>query len=175
VNTFQRSFVYKSFNRDAAVAADLAGVLQVSTLFEPMLERSGWQPMGMTALEVAVPNLDALNWEQVLEFRAHPGALEARGMLRESERLATEQEPEDARAFLSKVSQEVAGGVFAALEHRRVHVTRTVAEEAAKTAISFIPVVGPLIEKGVTVAELSAAKRSESRSGIAALMKHRGS
>jgi hypothetical protein len=51
--------------------------VQVSTLFEPMLERSGWQPTGMTALEVAVPNLDALNWEQVLEFRAHPGALEA--------------------------------------------------------------------------------------------------
>jgi hypothetical protein len=37
-------------------------------------------------------------------------------MLSEFERLATEQEPEDARAF-SKVSQQVAGGLCAALEH----------------------------------------------------------
>ena len=175
VNTFQRDFVYKSFTRDAAVAADLGAVLQVSTLFEPMLERRGWEPTGTTALQVAAPNLGALEWEQVLEFRAHPGASEAREMLREFERIAAEEEPEDASAFLLKVSQEMADGLFSVLEHRSVHVTRAVAEEAAKTAISFIPVVGPFIEKGVTAVEVGAAKRAESRSGVAALMRLRGS
>jgi hypothetical protein len=46
-----------------------------------------------------------------------------------------------------------------------------VVEEAAKTAISFIPVVGPFIEKAVTAVEVGAAKLSESRAGVAALMK----
>lgn len=120
-----------------------------------------------------MPNLEALEWEQVLEFRAHAGTEEARQMLREFERLALEQEPEDAQDFLLKVSQQVGDGLMKALKDRSVHLSRTAAEEAAKKAISFIPVVGPFIDSAVTAVEVGAAKPSESRSGIAALMKLR--
>lgn len=46
VNRFERDFIYKSFNRDVAIAEDVRAVLQVSTLFEPMVPaprtRSDW-------------------------------------------------------------------------------------------------------------------------------------
>jgi hypothetical protein len=174
LNTFERDFIYKSFNRDLAVAQKIGAVVQMSTLFEPMLRRRGRQPSGTTAPEIAVPNLSALEWEQVLEFRRHPGAEEARKMLREFERVALEQDPQEAEAFLLKVSQQVTGSLFSALADRGVHLGRTVAEEAAKTGISFIPIAGPFIEKAITAVELGAAKLAESRSGVAALMKLRG-
>ncbi len=173
VNTFRRDFIYKSFNRDVAVAQDLGAVVQVSTLFEPMLQHRGRQPSGTTALEIAAPNLSSLEWEQVLEFRQHPGAEEARHMLREFERLALEEGPRDAEEFLMKVSQQVTDGLLGALKDREVHLGRAVAEEAAKTGVSMIPFVGPFIEKGITAVEIGAAKLAESRSGLAALMKLR--
>lgn len=173
VNTFERDFIYKSFNRDVAIAEEVGAVLQVRTLFEPMLQHRGRRPTETTALQIAVPNLTALAWEQVLEFRRHAGAEEARHMLREFERLALEQEPEDAREFLLKVSQQVGDWLMEALKDRSVHLGRTAAEEAAKKAISFIPVVGPFIDTAIAVVEVGAAKLSESRSGIAALMKLR--
>lgn len=173
VNAFERDFIYKSFNRDIAVAHDLGAVLQVSTLFEPMLQHHGWQPTGATALQITVPDLGALEWEQVLAFRAHAGASEAREMLREFERVAAEQEPRDAEHFLLKVSQQVSDGLLAALDARNTSIPRNALREAAKTLISFVPAAGPFIGTGITAAEVAATKRSEMRSGIAALMRLR--
>lgn len=173
VNSFERSFVYESFNRDMSVAQEINAVLQVSSLFEPMLERHGRSATGTTALEVAVPNLGRLQWEQVLSFREHPGCEEARAMLREFERTAAEQDAGDAKDFLLKVSQEMHAGLFAALEERNTNLPRAVAEEAAKTAVSLIPVIGPFAEGAITATQLGAAKYAEGRSGIAALMKLR--
>lgn len=173
VNTFERDFIYKSFNRDAAVAEDLGAVLQVSTLFEPMLERHGWKPTGATALGVLAPNLGGLEWEQVLEFRDHPGAGEARSMLRESERTAVEQEPEDAREFLTRTFQGVTEALFGVFEDRRMKLGRAAVEEVAKDAVSILlPPVGMLIG-AANLAEDAATARIQSRSGIAALMKLR--
>jgi|SRR5215217_52611 len=173
VNSFERSFVYESFNRDIGVAREIGATLQVSSLFAPMLERHGRPAIGTTALQVAVPNLGKLEWEQVLAFREHPGCEEAREMLREFERTAAEQDAGDAEAFLMKVSQEMSDGFFAALEERNTNLPRAVAEEAAKTAVSLFPVVGPFVEKAISATQLGAAKYAEARSGIAALMKLR--
>jgi hypothetical protein len=168
-----REFVYSSFNYDAAVAARIGATLQVSTLFEPMLRRHGRRPTGTTALEIIVPNLTALDWETVLKFRQHPGTQEARHILRGLEHLAIEQEPDDAREFLLKISQETASYLNAALSDRATHLPRAVVEEALKTGISFIPVIGPFAQGAMSAAELGAHKLKESRSGIAALMKLR--
>jgi hypothetical protein len=173
VESFQRKFIYESFNRDQALARELGAALQVSTLFEPMLERYGWTASGTTALEVVAPNLSALGWEQVLTFREHPGAQEARQMLAEVEIAAVEQEPGDARAFLTRVSQQMTDGLLAALGDKRTNIARDVAEEAAKAGISLIPVAGPFIAGGISATEIGAAKLKESRSGLAALMKLR--
>lgn len=170
VNTFRRDFIYKAFNRDTGVAKDLDAVVQVSTLFTPMLERHGWNATGTAALELAVPNLAVLEWEQILEFRQHPGAQEAREMLREFEVAAVEEEPADAQQFLASVAQEITTGLFSALAERSLHLSRDATAEAAKAAISFIPVVGPFVSIGATAAELAATRRSQAHSGIAALM-----
>lgn len=173
VNTFERDFIYKSFNRDEAVAEDLGAVLQVSTLFEPMLERHGWKPTGATALGVLAPNLESLEWEQVLEFREHPGAGEARSMLRNSERIAVEQEPQDAREFLTSTFQGIGEALFGVIEARSMKLGRATTEEVAKDAVSILlPPVAMLIG-AANLVEDAAAARSQSRSGIAALMKLR--
>jgi hypothetical protein len=169
--TFERDYIYKSFNHDAAIAEDLGAALQVSTLFTPMLERNGWRPTGATAIEIAAPNLAGLEWEQVLEFRQHPGAGEARETMREFERLAIEQEPGDANDFLMKVSQQTTAGLFAAFVARDKSLRRTAAEELARSGIGFIPVVGPFLGGVISVGEAAAQQRRESHSGIAALMK----
>jgi hypothetical protein len=87
----RRDVIRKSFTRDVLIAQERSAVLQVSTLFEPMLQRHGFRATGATAVQIVAPNLDALEWEQVLEFRQHSGAREAREMLREWERAAVEQ------------------------------------------------------------------------------------
>jgi hypothetical protein len=57
IDTFQRDFIIKSFNRDAAVADDLGAVLQVSTLFAPMMEQHEQPATGASAVEVIAPDL----------------------------------------------------------------------------------------------------------------------
>jgi hypothetical protein len=165
--TFERDFIYKSFNHDAAIAQDRGAALQVSTLFTPMLERNGWRPTGATAIEIAAPSLAGLEWEQVLEFRQRPGAGEAREIMREFERLAIEQEPGDANDFLMKVSQQTTAGLCAAFAARDKSLGRTAAEEAGKTGIGFIPVVGPFLGGVISIGEAAAKQRRESHSGIA--------
>jgi hypothetical protein len=41
INSFRRSFIFQSFNRDAAIADDLGAAVQISALFEPKERRSG--------------------------------------------------------------------------------------------------------------------------------------
>jgi hypothetical protein len=141
VNEFRRNFIYKAFNRDAAVAEDLGAAFHITSLFEPMLMRHGYEPdpSGGTALQIAAPNLGALPWETIAEFREHPGAEEARALIMGFEQRAADEEPQDARDFLLKVSQQVTDGLFAALQDKRTKVPRVLAEEAAKTGISLIP------------------------------------
>lgn len=170
MNTFRRDFIRKSFTRDTLIAQDLGAVLQVSTLFEPMLQRHGYQATGTTAVQIAAPNLRALEWERVLEFRDHPGAREARDMVRRWERTAVEQEAGDANDFLMKVSQQAMHGMFAALNDQQLKLSRAVVEEQARPPL-FIPIVGPFVGGLVGIGEAAAEALRESRSGIAALMK----
>jgi hypothetical protein len=83
---------------------------------------------------------------------------------------AIEQEPGDAEEFLTRVSQQAAHGLFGALEDRQPNLSRTVVEEAAKTAVGFVPFVGPFVGGVVSVGEVAAEKLHGSRSGIAAIM-----
>jgi hypothetical protein len=176
VESFKRQFIYKAFNRDAAVAEDLDASVQITTLFEPMLYRHGYEPTatGQSALRLLAPNLEALPWETVLEFRDHPGAQEARELLLGFEQRAADEEPQDATDYLIRVSQQVGTGLLAALHDKRTNVPKDVAEEAAKTGIALIPIVGPFLEKGITATQIAASRIRERRSGVAALMKLQG-
>lgn len=169
---FARSFVYKSFNRDSTVAASFGAAFNISPLFQPMVARRGVGPdqPGSEALEVTVPNIGALPWEAVLEFRSHPGSAEARGKLREFEEKVAREEPADAYTFLKRVSQEVNNAYEQALKEFAPRLPEKLGLEIAKTVISVSTGIGPIIEKVATVAESVAEHEDFRRSWVSALM-----
>jgi hypothetical protein len=167
-----RRWVYTSFNRDSVIAASLGAAFNVSPLFRPVLERGGVRPdlAGGEALSIVVPNLGALPWEAVAEFRDHPGSEDARARLREFEGRAAAQEPEDAYRFLKQVSREVNAGYVAAVREYAPRLTDELRLELMKTLVSVSTVVGPYIEKVASLAQAAGEARRFQRSWIAALM-----
>src|SRR5215203_964418 len=95
---YKRRWIIEVFNRDLVAASAINATFNPTTLFAPIVERRGWgTPLdGREALGIAVPNVGALPWEAVVEFRDHAGSTEARAMLREFEEKAAHEEPEDA-------------------------------------------------------------------------------
>ena len=170
-----RNWIIKAFDRDLAVASGLGAAFNVTSLFTPMLEARGGRPerAGLDALEVVVPNISALPWEASVEFREHKGSAEARAMLREFERKAASEEPEDATAYLVGLHQEVQDALFSALEQQRTQWPKKIAEEVAKNAVGFIPVVGQVAGPVLSAVEMGTEWNRERHSWAAALMKLR--
>lgn len=167
---FLRSFIYESFHRDSVIAASLEASLNVTPLFSPMIEEAGFRPEhpGDEALSIIVPNIGSLPWEAVVGFREHHGSEEARAQLREFERLATEQEPQDAYDFLKAVSAEVNRGFMATVKELAPNLPEELAKEALLLGVSVVSVIGgPIASVASTVSET----RAFNRSWVAALMK----
>jgi hypothetical protein len=172
-DTFLRSFIYQSFNRDSVIAAGMDASFCVTPLFAPMVAHRGLQPelAGSEALSILVPELTKVPWEAVVEYREHPGSSEARDRLREFERLAHEEEPEDAYEFLRKVSQEVNKAYRAAMVDLAPSFPEELAKEILLTAVSTVSVIGPVVEKAASLTSAAREAREFNRSWIAALMK----
>ena len=172
-DSFLKSFIYQSFNRDSLLAAGMEASFSVTPMFTPMVSRRGLQPelAGSEALSVLVPDLTKVPWEAVIEYREHAGSSEARDRLREFERLAQEEEPEDAYDFLRKVSQEVNKAYRAAVVDLAPSFTEELAKEILLTAVSTVSVIGPPVEKMASLISEARAARAFNRSWIAALMK----
>ena len=170
-DSFLRSFVYQSFNHDLVVAADLEATFSVTRLFEPMLARRGLdaQHAGNEALSVVVPNLGGLPWEAIIASREHPGSHEARSMLREFEQLAAHEGPDDAYAFLRRVSQQVTGAYAAALAAEAKSLPDEMAKQALLTGVAFIAAVGPVVETTAALAKTLREVMHERGSWSAAL------
>lgn len=171
--SFLRSFISQSFNRDSVLSAALSASFNVTPLFAEMVRHRGIEPehAGGEALGLVVADLGALPWEGVVEFREHPGSGEARERLREFERLAASQEPEDAYDFLKKVSQEINRANRAAIEDLAPSLPEDLAKEILLTTLSVTSVIGPVIEKVASIASAASEIREFGRSWIAALMK----
>ena len=178
IDLIRREYLIQSFCRDAAVAARLDAALNITSLFEPLVNAAagiGLQrnPAGTTALEVVIPNVSALSWEHISEFRDHHGSSEAREKLREIESDVLLDDPRDILAFRTRVAQEVTDLLFGVVQDLSGSPGWRVAREAANTGISFIPVVGPILGPGVSMAETGAEIVQNRRSWYAALMKLR--
>jgi hypothetical protein len=137
-----------------------------------MVERHAIVPdhPGSEALDLFVPNVGALTWKRVAEWREHPGSQEARAKLREFEERAARAEPEESEGFLKQVSREVINGYGAAYRELLPSLPDELQKEMAKTFISVIPVVGPFIEKGTAFAEIIAKAVANRRNWVAATM-----
>lgn len=166
VEPFQRAYIYKSFNRDTVLATALESTFQASSMYEPMirdvyLNEAG---IGTESLRILVPNVSNIPWEAVAEFREHPAFDEARGHFREFELLALRADPADAIAYLRRVGQETQRAMFSAIEEYRPNLPEDLAQQAASTAISYLPGVGPVLaalsDAGTALQDHNRFKRS---------------
>ena len=168
---FHRSFVVDALSRDAVVAAAMGATVQVTSLFEPLLPRldaSADHP-GLLSLEVAVPGVDQLSWEQIAEFRNHAGSAEARARLRAAEeRVAAEGvgDPD----FALRVGREITSDLFAAMAEMKGSLPRKLAKEGVNAGLSLLPAVGTLAS-AVSAVETVGESMMQSRTWHAALMK----
>jgi hypothetical protein len=171
------AFAASALARDATVAASMGAAFSVTSLFEPLVSGLGAEPdpAGRSVLGLLIPDVGTLPWEAVAEYREHAGSEEARGKLREYEERAIAAEPDDPLKFQAEVFRSISADLFAAIEELRGSIAKDLGEEAAKTAVSFVPVVGPILGPGASVAQAVAEHFVEQRTWYAALMKLRPS
>lgn len=172
-DSFSKSWIYKTFNRDCVVAADFGAAFNVTPLFGPLVERRGASRefAGGDALDILVPNVGSLPWEAVLEYRSHAGSVEARARLREFEEKAAAEEPDDAYRFLKQISREISRGYMAAIKDLAPSLPEDLVKEALLTAVSVSTVIGPVLEKLIALSGAAAEASSFNRSWVAAIMK----
>jgi hypothetical protein len=103
-----------------------------------------------------VPNVGALPWEAVVQWREHPGSQEVRGKLREFEERAAKAEPEEAEGFLKQVAREVINGYEAAYRELLPSLPEELQKEMAKTARRwFADNVAPRLDRGAPSPEVT--------------------
>lgn len=170
--SFLRSFIYESFNRDATVATALEASFTGTPLFAPMIARAELEAeaAGAEALNIVVGDVGPLPWESVLEFRDHRASQEARERLREFERLAIESEPRDAYEFIRLVGHEVNRGFRAAVEELAPRLPEELAKQVLLNAVATVSVVGAPVAALAGAASTVSASRAFNRSWIAAVM-----
>jgi hypothetical protein len=142
-----REFAIKAFDRDAALAAAINADLHVSPLFKPIAAHrsSTREPRDgpLTTLEYLFPNVTAMPWQLVMEFREHEACLAARAKLRSIVDHAQEHGPYAAEARLSRDL------VLAEKDLRRRH---SFSERLGKIAASFVPLAGGALGEAASAA-----------------------
>jgi len=173
---FKRNWIIENFNRDLVVSSLVGSAFNPTSLFAPMVSRHTHGPPpglatdGRTALSVAAPNVGALPWEAVAEFRDHAGSGEVRVMLREFDKRAAREEPEDALAYFGSVSRDVAGALTAVANAQRRGWGERIAAAVLGTAVELEPHVGPIAGPALTATGLGRQWLQERRSWTAAFM-----
>lgn len=171
--TFLRSFISSSFNRDSVIAAALGASFNITPLFAPVVECRGVAPehAGTEALRILAPDVGALPWEAILEFRDHDANTEARARLREFERLAIEQEPEDAYEYIVGVAQEVTRAQRATIEDLAPNLPEELTKQALLGAVSLVPAVGAPVAAFADATASISASHAFNNTWISALMR----
>ena len=168
-------FIAAALARDSVVAADMEAAFSVTSLFEPFIlgADANADPSGRIALGILVPEVGELPWETVAEYREHPGSEDARGKLQEFEERALAAGQDDPLEFQAEVFRSITDDLFAAVKDLRGSMVKDLAAEAAKTGVSFIPAIGPLLGPGASLAQAIGEYMHEERTWYAALMKLR--
>jgi hypothetical protein len=91
-----RSKIAQNLNRDVVLASGLGAVASPDPLFAPLAHAKaahgrGVNPaLGLTALQVALPDWSDLPWERIVDLRDHPSLVEFRQKMVAVERVARE-------------------------------------------------------------------------------------
>lgn len=172
--SFHGSWAAEALAHDAVVAKHIGAAINLTSLFEPLIApKDVGAASGSDALGFLVPNLSSLPWETIAEFRQHPASGEARDKLREIEERAAGQEPTDAADYIRKIGISITEDLMAALAETEVSVGGMLVSEAAKTAISFIPIVGSAVGNVIGAAEALDQWTAQKGNWYFALMKLR--
>jgi hypothetical protein len=173
MDAYIKRFAQEALARDAVVAAQMGAAFSVTSLFEPLLAGTGAElaPTGRVALDILVPDVGNLPWQAVAEYREHPGSEDARGKLHDFEERAMVAEPDDPLVFQREVFREISRDLFAVIADLEGSLTKDLADEAVKTGVSFIPVIGPFLGPGVSLAQAVAEEIQQRRTWYAAVMK----
>ena len=149
--------------------------INVTPMFAPIVEDTATnrQAQGADALSFMVPNLEHLSWESIAEYRDRQGSVEARGLLREFETIAIEQEPGDVEDYLEKVRVSIMDALVGALLETEADIPRVVGKEVASLAVSVVPVVGSFIGAAAGIAEVLGQRLEQRQSGLFSLLKLR--
>jgi hypothetical protein len=142
-----RNWIYQAFNRDAVVAESRASTLNATSLFLPVVERAGVEPVmsGEHALQIVAPNLGHVPWDAVCEFRDHTGCREAREKLRSVEQRALADDPADLAEFRLRLGQEMTHDYMLAFDDMKPSLGLDAFRQALTTTVStFVPPVGPM-------------------------------
>jgi hypothetical protein len=171
---FHGSWAAEALAHDAVVARRIGAAMNLTSLFEPLIAPGdAGTAGGSDALGFLVPNLSNLTWEDVAQFRQHPASGEARDKLRKVEQRALDQEPADAADYMKKIGTSITDDLMAALAETKVSIGDALATEAAKAAISFIPIVGSGASSAIGAAEAVDQWVAQKGSWYFALMKLR--
>jgi hypothetical protein len=128
-------------------------------------------PLGAPVLALFVPNLVAVPWEAIAEFRAHPGSREARHRLLDIDARAQlgQVTGDDIADFEHHVGREITRCLLGAWADTRPKMGRNVAKEAVTTGVGFIPLAGSAIAAAASISESAMNLRHHDRSWLSAL------
>jgi hypothetical protein len=156
-----------------SVGRQLDAIPAVSMAFRQVaLERGVSIRMpGAESLGFLVPNFSHLPWEAIARFRDHPGAVEARGRLREFESAATASDAGD--ALTQKTGQAVTEALLAVTKDLSPKLPDELRGPITASTVGLVPIVGQYASLAVSMGDIiSALSRHQAYEGswVAAIL-----
>jgi hypothetical protein len=139
----------------------LSAVPTMSSAFAPIAAARGVslsQP-GAQSLGFLVPNFSQIPWEAIARFRDHPGAEEARGLLRDFEVEAATREPEGTDSLTRATGRAVTTALMGVTRDLAPDLPSEVRGPIASSTIGLIPIVGQFASLAISMGDVIAALR----------------
>ncbi len=160
------------------VGDDLEAVPALSTAFSQVASERGLslQLPGEISLGFLVPNFSCLPWEAIAQFRDHPGAVDARGRLREFESAAAVRGDPSTIETVRTAGREVTSALLAVAKDLSPKLPEEARGPIIASTVSLIPVVGQYTSLAVSMGDLISALRRHQQfegSWVAAILELR--
>jgi len=143
------------------VANRLNAVPAISSAFQAVASERGVpvQLPGVESLGFLVPNFSVLPWEEIARFRDHPGAVEARGRLREFEAEVATRELAGSAEYIRTTGRAVTEALVGAARDLAPSLPEDIRGPVLGSAIGLVPIVGQFASLAVSMGDIVAALR----------------
>jgi hypothetical protein len=131
---------------------------------------------GAESLGFVVPNVSALPWDAIAEFREHDGSIEARARLREFEAEAAAREPRSSVDLVRATGVAVSDGLIGVGRDLSPKLPESLRGPILESAIGMVPLVGQYASLAVSMGDAIATLREHrafQRSWVAAIFELR--